>query len=210
MPRSSCCSISPTRGWSTKRTGEPCGCCSRAGSFARDPNFRFVSESFRRFVLSRIPAAEVAAIERRSTSAWDAVRLPFLITLLAVSAFFFLTQRELFTTTIAVITALAGGIPALVRVAGLFERQPESKGPGVRVRVQGRLGRVRPIGWHASDYSDQARPFEVALASEGRGGAMKIRLTSSGRRMNSRRIDRNAAIAPDTCGAAMLVPVSSM
>jgi hypothetical protein len=39
---------------------------------------------------------------------------------------------------------------------------------------------------------------------------MKIRLTSSGRRMNSRRIDRNAAIAPETWGAAMLVPVSSM
>ncbi len=90
----------------------------------KNPNFRFVNETFRRFVLSRIPAAEVAAIEQRSTSAWDAVRLPFLITLLAVSAFFFLTQRELFTTTIAVITALAGGIPALVRVAGLFEGKP--------------------------------------------------------------------------------------
>jgi len=95
------------------------------GLVRKDPNFRFISESFRRFVLFRIPAAEAAAIELRSSSAWDAVRLPFLITLLGVSAFFFLTQRELFTTTIAVITALAGGIPAIVRVAGLFERQPE-------------------------------------------------------------------------------------
>jgi hypothetical protein len=95
------------------------------GLVRKDPNFHFVSESFRRFVMFRIPAAEAAAIELRSSSAWDAVRLPFLITLLAVSAFFFLTQRELFTTTIAVITALAGGIPAIVRVAGLFERQPE-------------------------------------------------------------------------------------
>ena len=100
------------------------------GIIRKDPNFRFVSESFRRFVLFRIPAADVAAIEQRSSSAWDTVRLPFLITLLAVSAFFFLTQRELFTTTIAVITALAGGIPALVRVAGLFERQPERSGGG--------------------------------------------------------------------------------
>jgi hypothetical protein len=95
------------------------------GLVRKDPNFRFVSESFRRFVMFRIPAADAAAIELRSTSAWDAVRLPFLVTLLAVSAFFFLTQRELFTTTIAVITALAGGIPAIVRVAGLFERQSE-------------------------------------------------------------------------------------
>jgi hypothetical protein len=95
------------------------------GLVRKDPNFRFVSESFRRFVMYRIPAAEATAIEQRSSSAWDTVRLPFLVTLLGVSAFFFLTQRELFTTTIAVITALAGGIPAIVRVAGLFERQPE-------------------------------------------------------------------------------------
>jgi hypothetical protein len=100
------------------------------GLVRKDPNFHFMSESFRRFVMFRIPAAEAAAIELRSSSAWDAVRLPFLITLLGVSAFFFLTQRELFTTTIAVITALAGGIPAIVRVAGLFERQPERTNGG--------------------------------------------------------------------------------
>ena len=35
-------------------------------------------------------------------------------------------------------------------------------------------------------------------------------LISCGLPMNSRRIDRNAAIAPETCGAAMLVPLSSM
>ena len=38
---------------------------------------------------------------------------------------------------------------------------------------------------------------------------MKIRLTSSGRWMNSRRMDRKAAITPDTCGAAWLVPLIS-
>ncbi|MEO8452994.1 MAG: hypothetical protein ABI647_24605, partial [Gemmatimonadota bacterium] len=95
------------------------------GLVRKNPNFRFMNETFRRFVLSRIPTAEVAAIEQRSTSAWDAVRVPFLLTLVALSAFFFLTQRELFTTTIAVITGVAGGIPALVRVAGLFQRKPD-------------------------------------------------------------------------------------
>jgi hypothetical protein len=100
------------------------------GLIRKNPNFRFLSETFRRFVLWRVSPEEVAAIEQRSSSAWDAVRLPFLITLLTVSVFFFLTQRELFTTTIAVITALAGGIPAIIRVAGLFERQPQ-RTPGV-------------------------------------------------------------------------------
>jgi hypothetical protein len=95
------------------------------GLIRKDPHFRFASETFRRFVLWRVPAAEAAAIEQRTGSAWDTVRLPFLLTLLTVSVFFFFTQRELFTTSVAVITALAGGIPALVRVAGLFERSPE-------------------------------------------------------------------------------------
>jgi hypothetical protein len=95
------------------------------GLIRKHPNFRFASETFRRFVLWRVPPAEAAAIEQRTSSAWDTIRLPFLITLMTVSVFFFLTQRELFTTSIAVITALAGGIPALVRVAGLFARTPE-------------------------------------------------------------------------------------
>jgi hypothetical protein len=49
-------------------------------------------------------------------------------------------------------------------------------------------------------------------AEEARGRVVerKMRFTSSGLPMNSRRIDRNAAMAPDTWGAAMLVPLSSM
>ena len=75
----------------------------------------------RRFVCCRAISAEIAEIEQRSGSAWDSIRLPFLAALVATSAFFFLTQRELFTTTMAVVTALAGGIPAIVRVVGLFD-----------------------------------------------------------------------------------------
>ena len=50
------------------------------GLIRKNPNFQFVGETFRRFVLYRIPAAEAAAVDERSDSAWDA-RLPFLITL---------------------------------------------------------------------------------------------------------------------------------
>jgi hypothetical protein len=38
----------------------------------------------------------------------------------------------------------------------------------------------------------------------------KMSLTASGFPMNSRRTERNAAMTPDTCGAAMLVPLSSL
>ena len=39
--------------------------------------------------------------------------------------------------------------------------------------------------------------------------ATKISFTRSGWPMNSRPTERNAAITPETCGAAMLVPLSS-
>jgi hypothetical protein len=98
------------------------------GLIRKSPNFHLFSESFRRFALSRTICAQVAVLEEQTGSTWDAIRLPFLIALLGTSAFFFLTQRELFTTTMAVVTALAGGIPALVRLAGLFERRPAGGG----------------------------------------------------------------------------------
>jgi hypothetical protein len=98
------------------------------GLIRKSPNFHLFSESFRRFALSRAICAQVAVLEERTGSTWDAIRLPFLIALLGTSAFFFLTQRELFTTTMAVVTALAGGIPALVRLAGMFERRPAGGG----------------------------------------------------------------------------------
>ena len=48
----------------------------------------------------------------------------------------------------------------------------------------------------------RSRPSDVADSSEDLLDLLRLP-------MNSRRTDRNAAIAPDTCGAAMLVPVSS-
>ena len=93
------------------------------GVIRKNPHFTFTDESFRQFVLSRASSAEAVILDRHQDSAWDHVRVPFMAAVIGIAAFFFLTQRELFTTTMAVITALAGGIPAAVRVIGLFERR---------------------------------------------------------------------------------------
>jgi len=73
------------------------------------------------FVLSSFSRMEVAALEDdSSTSAWDAIRWPFLAVLVGSLAFLFVTQHELFNTTVGVVTAVAAAVPAIVKMANLF------------------------------------------------------------------------------------------
>ena len=90
------------------------------GLVTRRPNIRLMNETFRRFILSDTRRADAAAAEDQSTSTWDSVRWPFLIMLMAMLAFLFTTQHELFNTTLGVITALAAGIPVILKMASLF------------------------------------------------------------------------------------------
>jgi hypothetical protein len=94
------------------------------GLVRRDPHFVLINETFRQFVLSSFSRVEVAALEHDATmSAWDAIRWPFLAMLVASLAFLFVTQHELFNTTIGVITAVAAAVPAIVKMANLFGDQ---------------------------------------------------------------------------------------
>jgi hypothetical protein len=87
----------------------------------RTPNFRMMNETFRRFVLADVRRQEVARFGTEiPVSAWDQVRRPLGFTLAAAAIFVFATQRDLFDASIAIVTGLAGGIPALLRVVGFF------------------------------------------------------------------------------------------
>ena len=91
------------------------------GLVRREPHFVLMNETFRRFVLSSFSRTEVAALEEDSTtSAWDAIRWPFLALLIGSLAFLFVTQHELFNTTVGVLTAVAAAVPAIVKMANVF------------------------------------------------------------------------------------------
>jgi hypothetical protein len=93
----------------------------------RDPNLRVMNETFRRFVLSDPCRLDLAASDTQfRASTWDRIQRPLVVSLLMASGFFFLTQRELFDASFAIVTAIAGGIPAVLRVVGYF-----SEGPGI-------------------------------------------------------------------------------
>jgi len=88
---------------------------------AKDPSFRLMNETFRRFVLSATCRADVLAIEGTSDpSSWDRMRIPFFLVLLGAVGFFMLTQRELFDATLATLTTLTMAIPVLVRLVAMM------------------------------------------------------------------------------------------
>lgn len=90
------------------------------GFIRRDPNFRLMNESFRRFVASSICRSEVLYIEKQAApSAWDRLRLPLFAGLAGSIGFLLATQQELLDGLIASITGLTAGIPA---IAKLFQR----------------------------------------------------------------------------------------
>ena len=67
------------------------------GLVTKDPSFRLMNTTFRRFVLSAPCQQDVHALEGTSDpSTWDRVRAPFLAALVGISLFFLVTQREMF------------------------------------------------------------------------------------------------------------------
>jgi hypothetical protein len=94
------------------------------GLIQRGPHFQLISEAFRRFVLSAQCRSEAAAIKGPPPSAWDMIKLPFLAVLLASIVFFFATQRELFNSSVAVITGLTAALPALIKLLSMATGKP--------------------------------------------------------------------------------------
>lgn len=87
----------------------------------KDPALRPMNETFRRFVLSKRCRLDVARLEASADpSAWDRLRVPLAIGVVAVGVFLFATQKELYNAILGVTTAAAVSIPALIRAVGML------------------------------------------------------------------------------------------
>jgi hypothetical protein len=89
------------------------------GLVTRDPNLAVMNETFRRFICQHDRLQE-GLVEDSGPNAWDKLQKPLAITVACFAIFFFSTQREMFDVTMGVVTGLAGGIPAFMRIVGLF------------------------------------------------------------------------------------------
>jgi hypothetical protein len=81
-----------------------------------------MNETFRRFVIAEARCREVRMIQESDgeDSAWDKIQKPLMLSLAIGAGFFFFTQRELFDASFAVVGGVAGGIPAVLRLVGIF------------------------------------------------------------------------------------------
>jgi hypothetical protein len=93
------------------------------GLVARDPALRLMDESFRRFVLSVSHGEDIDAWRQAGGgSTWQLIKVPILLVLLAILLFLFLTQKELYDSTISLVSALTAGVAILFRFLGMFQK----------------------------------------------------------------------------------------
>lgn len=92
------------------------------GFIVRDPALRLMDEGFRRFVLRTAAEEGVFTFLAETESHWERLKAPLLLVLLGVIAFLFFTQKELFDSTISLVSALTGGGLTLLKLFGIFNK----------------------------------------------------------------------------------------
>ena len=90
------------------------------------------NESFRQFVQSTEQVASVAEeeAEARKGSPWQILKVPIMVTLMAIAAFLFVTQQDLFSTSLAMLTGVTTIISALLKALSMFRTDPVAQPPG--------------------------------------------------------------------------------
>jgi len=95
------------------------------GLIVREPSLGLRDPSFCRFVLAVSADEGVNTYRADIQSSWDRLKAPLLLLLLGVIAFLFLTQKELYDSTLSLVSALTGGAFALLKLFGMFQRGKE-------------------------------------------------------------------------------------
>ena len=81
-----------------------------------------MNRTFRRFVMSPACRPEVLDAERESgeKSLWGRLRKPMIAAFWGAALFFYITQREVFDSSLLVLSATAGALPHLLELVGYF------------------------------------------------------------------------------------------
>ncbi len=89
----------------------------------RAPHLRLLNESFRRFIVAagRVEPVEAWGPES-ATSRWGLLKAPLAGVLALVAVFLFVTQPQVFQSSIGFVAALSAGLPALFKLFDIFRR----------------------------------------------------------------------------------------
>jgi hypothetical protein len=88
------------------------------------------NNSFRIFIMSTIGSAEAMKIreEMKDSGNWGTLKGPLLIFIAAVLIFLFASQQEAYSTITKYLSAIAVGVPALLKVLSLFNQDNKKVG----------------------------------------------------------------------------------
>jgi len=97
----------------------------------RDQDLHLFNQSFRQFVKSAERVSFVAEQDKQTQqgSLWQTLKVPIMVTMLAITAFLFITQQDLFSSSLALVTGITTLIPALFKVMTMFQSDPISRRP---------------------------------------------------------------------------------
>jgi hypothetical protein len=103
----------------------------RTELIVRDNDVHLLNDSFRQFVKSTENFEFVAKqeAETKKASLWHTLKVPILVVLVAVSIFLFVTQKDLYTSALAIVTAVTTIIPAFFKVLTIFHSDPFGGSP---------------------------------------------------------------------------------
>lgn len=98
----------------------------------RDTDLHLLNDSFRQFIKSTEKVAFVTKQEdeAKKASPWHMLKGPILVGLVAVTIFFFVTQRDVYTSSLAIVTAVTTIIPAFFKVLTVFHSDPFERPSG--------------------------------------------------------------------------------
>jgi len=106
----------------------------RTELIVRDGDIHLLNESFRQFVTLPEQMKFTTELEEsaRSISPWHTLKIPILVVLVAITIFLFVTQRDLYTSALAIVTAVTTVIPAFFKVLTVFHSDPFAGSSGQR------------------------------------------------------------------------------
>ncbi len=96
----------------------------------RDQDLHLFNESFRKFVESEEKVSSFVAEQDKQvqqSSSWQTVKVPILVAVLMITGFVFVTQQNLFSSSLALVTGLTTLIPAVLKLLSIFQADAVSR-----------------------------------------------------------------------------------
>jgi hypothetical protein len=99
----------------------------RSGLVRRDPTFRVMNETFRRFILHELSSDELSAWEGEGVGLpWGSITTTMLTLALGLIGLIVLTQQQLVDAWVGFVPALAPAVPTVMKLFASIQRSPKS------------------------------------------------------------------------------------